>query len=279
MRSVWRPSCAPKCARCFRICHILLLPHLDLSSGCIIPSGPLGEFNTSFESFQQELSNEPRRKQRGALDAPLRAGFPFYAFSSSFCLLLGLFSTSLDTEYISGIFSTIRFDWCRSQVSKCTRCLGTHHVLLLPHFNLLLRCWAPWDPFGAISTFPESSLLELSNDPRRDPKDALVVPLRAELWCCALSCSFCLWFRICSAPWADLGQFLLRNIQYIYNTKFNICIMSWLWQHHWQSHSGITQSTQVTKIKPRDQLPLWVSERYLNWSRAKVYFPDVVPSP
>jgi len=178
-------------------------------------------------------------------------------------------------EYISEISSKICFDWCCSQVSKCARCLGMHHVLLLPHFNLLLCCWAPWAPFGVISTFPESSQLELSNDPRCNPKDTLVVPLCAELWCCALSCSFCLWFRICSTSWADLGRFLLRNIQYIYNTKLNICIMSWLWQHHWQSHSGITQSTQVTKIKPRDQLPLWVSEHYLNWSRAKVYFPDV----
>ena len=107
-----------------------------------------------------------------------------------------------------------------------------------------------------------------------DLTDALLVLLCAGLWCYALSCSFRLWFRICSTSWADLGQFLLRNIQYIYNTKSNICIKSWLWQHHWQSHSGITQSTQVTKIKLRDQLPLWVSEHYLNWSRAKVYFPD-----
>jgi len=138
---VSRPSRAPKCARCFGIRHVLLLPHLDHSSRCVIPSALFGEFEMSFESLQRELSNEPRRKPGGVLDVPLRVELPFGALSSSFCLLLGLFSTSSDTEYISGISSTIRFDWRRSQVSKCARCLGTHHVLL-PHFCLLPCCFA-----------------------------------------------------------------------------------------------------------------------------------------
>jgi len=92
IRFVWSPSRAPKCAHCFGIRHVLLLPNLDLSSRCAIPSGSFGELKTSFKSLQRELLNEPRRKPLGALDVPLRVELPFFALSSSFRVLLGLFS-------------------------------------------------------------------------------------------------------------------------------------------------------------------------------------------
>jgi len=84
-------------------------PHLDHSSRCIIPSGSFGEFNTSFESLQRELSNEPRRDPGGARVVPQRFGHWVSTPSSSFGLSLGLCSTSRATNWITGIPSTICF--------------------------------------------------------------------------------------------------------------------------------------------------------------------------
>jgi len=64
--------------------------------------------------------------------------------------------------FIFGIKSTIYFVWNLSRAPKDTRCLGIHHVFLLPHFNLLSRRIASCGPFSEFHISFESSQFQLS---------------------------------------------------------------------------------------------------------------------
>ena len=97
-------------------------------------------------------------------------------------------------DLISGIKSTISFIWPPSRAPKRAHCLGIHHALLLPHFNLLFRCIASCAPFGDFPISFESFQLSLSKKPRRIPRGAAVVSLRAGLSISALFNSFRLRF-------------------------------------------------------------------------------------
>jgi len=90
----------------------------------------------------------------------------------------------------------ISFVWLPSRAPKHARCLGIHHVLLLPHFNFLFRCMASCAPFGNFAISFESFRLQLSKKPRRNPRGTVVVSLRAELPLSALSNLFRLRFGL-----------------------------------------------------------------------------------
>src|SRR6188768_2330972 len=107
-------------------------------------------------SSQQGLSNKPCCDLGGVLVVPLRAILRVFTLSSSFRLRLVQYSTSEAINHIFEISSTFRFDWIPFRVSRRACCLGTPHVLLLSHFDLLPCPLASCAPFGTLSTPYES---------------------------------------------------------------------------------------------------------------------------
>jgi len=126
----------------------------------------------------------------GVLVVPLHAGLRVCNLSSSFHLHLVQYSTSVATNYIYKISSMVRFDLRPSRAPKRTRFLRIHHILFLSQFNLLSHCLVPWTPLATIITSSTNSQQRLSNEPRRNPGDVLVVPLHAGFRICTLSSSF-----------------------------------------------------------------------------------------
>ena len=180
---VWCPPCATLHSHCFEIHYALLLPHFRLSYCYIVLWTPFGTIFMYSKSSQQQLSNKSRNDPGGALIVLLCARLQVFTLSSLFCLFLRLHSTSLDMNLISGIPLTICFVWSLSCAPKCARCFRIHHVLFLPHFNLLSHCITPWTLFSVIHISPKISEWVFSNEPMCDPRDTLVVPLCAGFWC------------------------------------------------------------------------------------------------
>jgi len=112
-----------------------------------------------------QISNKPRRNQRGASVVPICADLQSSALSSLFRLRFGLHSTSAATVYISEISLKTHFDCLPSRVSRCTRCLATCHVLLLLFFNLSSRCAIPSAPTSMHNTPFRPYQTPLSNAP------------------------------------------------------------------------------------------------------------------
>jgi len=104
------PSRTPKCTRFLQIHHILFLSQFNLLSHCLVPWTPLATIITSYTKSQQRLANEPRRNPGDVLVVLLHAGFRVCTLSSSFCLHLPQYSTSVATNYIPKIPWTVHFD-------------------------------------------------------------------------------------------------------------------------------------------------------------------------